>query len=189
MAFQVLTNNVDMAHAGIAGVLGPFFDFGSVIEMSQARYISRLPQKVAFSYGFLLNPLDSTVWILTLITVLSLSFFFLCAYTLYTSEDLSHLKLAKLERSKTNFFIYPLSRITEPDSLPWFEAKWSAGKFAFLLWIILSLLMNMFYVSNLRVHLTVINYEKPIDSLEDILENGQTVYLYQSAIPQRYTLP
>ncbi len=119
-------------------------------------------------------------------TVTALSLFFLCAYTLYSSEHFAHLKLTKFESSKSNFIIYPLAKITEPDPLPWFSTyKWSAGRIAVFLWMMFSLMMTMFYTSKLRAHLIVAIYEKPLDTLEDILENGKTVYIYDIAVPQR----
>ncbi len=187
--FQVITGEADISIGGIVPIISHLFDFGTPTHLTKLRYISRLPRRVtSYAYGILLDPLELPAWAMTLVTIMSLSAFLFTAHKVYTSDHLDHLKLAKPEGSTTNFIVYPMARITEPDPLPWFTSRWSAGRMVTLLWIAFSFLMNMFYACNLRAHLIVVTYEKPIDTLEDIVKNGQTVYIYDVALRQRYTL-
>ena len=151
----------------------------------ELRYISKVPQPVK-TYDFLISPLDPIVWLLSMLAVLALASIFHIAYHVYMSEHLLKLNLVKYERHALNFYIYSFTKLTEPDPLPWFDNHWSAGRFAYFLWTFLSLLMTMFYTSNLRAHLITVTYEKPIDTLNDIIQNGKTVYLYTLAVKQRY---
>ncbi len=65
--------------------------------------------------------------------------------------------------------------------MPWFRS-WSAGRFLIFVWMVLSLFLIMFYTSNLRASLMIIDYEKPLDTLQDIVDNGKRVY-----IPEGYS--
>ncbi len=46
----------------------------------------------------------------------------------------------------------------------------------------------MFYTSNLRAHLATVDYEKPLDTLESIAENGKRVFIYNAAFQQRLVM-
>ena len=49
----------------------------------------------------------------------------------------------------------------------------------------MSLLMTMSYSCNLKAHLAVDSYEKPIDTVADIVANGKTVYMYDALVKHR----
>ena len=77
---------------------------------------------------------------------------------------------------KLDFIIMTFCGITEPDPIPWFP-KWSTGKILILLWSAFGLIMNLTYQCNLRAMLTTVEYEKPIESLRDLLDRGKRVYI------------
>ncbi len=71
--------------------------------------------------------------------------------------------------------------------MPWFP-KWSSGRFSIFLWSYLSSFLIMFYTSNLRAHLATVDYEKPLDTLESVAENGKRVFIYNAAFKQRLVM-
>ncbi len=56
------------------------------------------------------------------------------------------------------------------------------------MWQFFSLLLIMFYVSNLRAHLLRPSRESPIDTLEDIISNNKRVFIYEAAIRHLWVL-
>ncbi len=160
--------------------MSPFFDFGSPMVFVELKFITRSPIPKT-TYGNITKPFSLWVWLFSVLSVGACSVMLLITYKMYTSESFSHYKLvAYYEASNLNFFIYPFVKITEPDPLPWFST-WSTGKIVVFWWGVLALFLNMFYTSNLRAYLVTVDYEKPIDTLEDVVSNGQRVYMHYSA--------
>ena len=81
-----------------------------------------------------------------------------------------------------DFVLLTFGALLEPDPINWFP-RWSSGKFMLLLWSFFSLFITMFYNCNLRANLIAVDYEKPVDSANDILDRGQTIYMPRD-IPQ-----
>ena len=84
-----------------------------------------------------------------------------------------------------DFIIHPVAKITEPDPMPWFQG-WSTGQFLVFTWSVLALFLTMFYTSNLRAHLVTIHYERPLESFQDIVDNGKKVYIGDGFARLRY---
>lgn len=53
----------------------------------------------------------------------------------------------------------------------------------YLAWVVAALFLVQFYSCNLRANLISPSFEKPIDTMEDILERGTTLY-----VPSYYRL-
>ena len=64
----------------------------------------------------------------------------------------------------------------EPDPIRWFPS-WSAGKLLILLWSIMGMFLNFGFNCNLRAVIIAKDYESPVNSLQDVLDRGQTPYL------------
>lgn len=146
-------------------------------------YITRYPLLVT-SYNNLTKPFSAATWALSLTTIFILSILLFVTHKVY-STFLKTFALAKEEINPSNFFLFPFTKITEPEPLPWFE-KWSTGKFVVFLWSALCFFLPMFYNSNLRSHLTMLQYEKAPNTLNDITLRGQRVYIFEGAMRQRY---
>ncbi len=56
-----------------------------------------------------------------------------------------------------------------------------AGSLAVTLWSVFALLLLMFYQSNLRAHLVTVDYEKPMATMQDVLDRGQKIWSINSA--------
>ncbi len=179
-----MTGKADVTMGGIALFLNDNFDFGSPMIFVEMHYMSRSPVPVT-SYGNITKPFSMGVWMLSILCIGALSAMFYVAYKAYRSEGLAGWRLARNEESRANFLIYPFAKITEPDPLPWF-LTWSTGTYLVFLWSLLSLFLNMFYTSNLRANMMTLDYERPIDTLEDIVANGQRVYIHDGATRHRY---
>ncbi len=89
--------------------------------------------------------------------------------------------LMKHVSSQFDLFLYPFVKLTEPDPLPWFT-KWSSGRLVVLLWSLTSLLLVLFYTSNLRANMIMVNYEPEPRTLLDVAERGERVYMYDLAV-------
>ncbi len=176
---QLHEGKVAMSSGNIKELLQRYFDLSPPLAWSEVIFLSRAPLPVT-SLGNITDPFTVTVWLVVIITLFSLSLYLLLAHQVYVSENLRHENLAVQEEAKGNFFIFTFCKISEPEPLPWFR-KWSAGKMAVLIWMVFSLAMTMFYTSNLRAHLIAIKYEKPIDTLQDILDNGKRPWMYKAS--------
>ncbi len=161
------------------------FSLSPSYQMVETKYMSRSPIPVD-SYGSILKPFSREVWAATAVLMGVFATFFWTAHRCYTRDALAdHARgLVRQEASPFNFFLYSFAKITEPDPLPWFK-RMSSGKFVVLLWRILALFLVMCYNSNLRTHMMTETYEKPIDTLQDVVDNGKKVYIWNAATDNR----
>ncbi len=178
-----MKGKADIATGGFNQILINFFDFGHPFWYTHARFVTRTPREVT-AYGNITRPFPPLIWACTAATLLILAAMLFVIYKIYFSKDFKKYKLAIKESSTFNFFLYAFAKFTEPDPLPWFN-KWSTGKFVVFLWSLLSWFLIMFYTSNLRAYLVMINYEEAAETLMDIVNRNQRVYIHNLAIPQR----
>ena len=155
-----------------------FFDFTGPRWPSVLAFVSRAPVPIQ-DLGNISKPFDFIVWIFLISTI------FIIALLLWTINQIYNKyfpneNLTKYEESKVNFFLYTFAKITEPDPLPWFPKR-SAGKIIVYLWYFLSFMMILSYTCNLLAHMTVVSYEKPINTAKDVIENGKRVWIFKEA--------
>ncbi len=139
-------------------------------------FISRMPRVLENKDGLIL-PFSSSVWMIVICSLLCLSVMFYMTHSLYTSPDLIYVNLHKSEMSASNFFLFTFGKMTEPDPIPWFSQKWSTGKFLAFVWSLFSLLIVSFYNCNLRAHLSAVDYEKPVESADDVILHRKRPWL------------
>ena len=53
------------------------------------------------------------------------------------------------------------------------------------MWYGLALCGTMFYTSNLRAHLIASERERKIDTTQDVIDNGKTVWIFRSSVQLR----
>ncbi len=139
--------------------------------------ISRLPRVIESSNSVLL-PFSTILWITIFTSLLALATTLLFTHRVYsTNEVYKAYKLHQEERSKINFFLFTICKITEPDALPWFTRNWSVGRIITGMWALFSLMLILFYNCNLRAYLSALKYEKQVDSIDDVLENGHRPWI------------
>ncbi len=124
-------------------------------------------------YDNILLPFSTNMWLAVLVTACLFAMSLYATHFAYNMEPLHTEGFHRKERSKFNFVLYTFSRLTEPDPLPWFTHKWSAGKFLAILWAIFGLFLVLCYNSNFRAHLTARTFEKSLDTIEDVVDNDK----------------
>ncbi len=148
-------------------------------ECNMLSYIFRAPRKVV-SYGNVARPFSVLVWLIIFFTVFVLATLQFASYKVYTSKGIIEYDIMKKVSSQVDLFLYPFVKITEPDPMPWF-IKWSTGKFVVFLWTLTAMLLVMFYTSNLRAYMIMIDYEPEPRTLKDIVDREERVYIYNLA--------
>ena len=63
-----------------------------------------------------------------------------------------------------------------------FSCIHTVGWIIIVTWYILSLCCIQFYTSNLRAHLVATEREDKIDTTQDVIANGKTVWLFRSEV-------
>ncbi len=126
-------------------------------------------------------PFTMTVWVLSILSIFCLATLLYASYKLYNTKDLIPYALIKKISSEFDLFLYPFVKLTEPDPIPWFK-KWSTGKFVLLVWSLASLLLVMFYTSNLLSYLVMVHYEPEPRTMGHIVERNERVYIYNLAV-------
>ena len=152
----------------------PMVDYSNYIFYDNGKFCTRQPVILDHKGTGVVRVLPVNAWLLVIFALLSVSIMSTMSYLTY--NKLNHNDMMKKPVSYLDFLLLPFSTLTEPDPIPWFP-KFSSGKATIALWSIFAFLMNMIYQSNLRAQLTYDVYEKPLDTLEDILTRGQRVYL------------
>ncbi len=182
LILQVISGESDLTGGALVPIFN-MFDLTFPLTPGHLVYLSRQLQPVV-SYGHIMKPFPTAVWIAIIITLFALATMQLISYRVYQMPGISSHALATLEEFPMNFFLYSYVKLTEPDPLPWFK-KWSTGKFLTFLWSLLGLFAIMFYTSNLRAHFMAIEYEDPPSTLNHIAERGKRVYIFDTAVDQR----
>jgi hypothetical protein len=152
------------------------FDLSSLLTQQGYFYASRTPRPLKKLNSIIL-PFSSLIWILISVTLAAFGMAFMLAHKIYSSDSLAGCQFHRRVRSRFNFVLFTFCKITEPDPIPWFTRKWSAGKMLTFLWSVFGLVVVLFYSSNLRAHLAAVGYEKRIDTAEDVLQNGKRPWL------------
>ncbi len=173
--------DIELGSGGHVYITNLMFDLSFPFLQSKVVGVSRAPGKI-FSFGNITKPFPPVVWFLIIFLLMIMSMLFLAIYKAYHSFAK---QLILEEDAKENFFLFPFCKITEPEPLPWFRGG-IAGKFSVLLWSVASLLFLFFYVSNLRTVMVTIEYEAPIDTLEDVVQNGKRVWIPKGFISLKY---
>ncbi len=153
------------------------YDFSHVIMSSGLAYLAAAPQEV-FSFGNITKPFPPLAWILIVLILFLLSSFFLVAHTIYL---LLEGPLVVPESSVLNFYLFGFCKIAEPEPLPWFK-RVAGGTVAVSTWSIFALFIVLFYQSNLRAYMVTVEYEKPLNTLQDVVDSGKKVWLTDSSI-------
>ncbi len=135
------------------------------------------PKEINLTLGNIVKPFNALIWAAVTCSLFLLCTFFLAAHRVY--QRLEGISL-RPEASKLNFYIYGFCKITEPEPLPWFS-KAMAGTMSVTLWTIFGLFITMFYQSNLRAFMVTKEYEKPMVSLQDVLDRGENIWMSRTA--------
>ncbi len=170
------------------GVLYPLYtrmtDFSAPYHLVETTFVTRRPVPRA-TYQNVVRPFTPGVWALLSLAALVFGAAFTVAHTVYSGIGGVAADLARPEPSAVNFFLYPLAKITEPDPLPWFGPAAAAGTLLVFCWSLLGLFSVFFYNCNLRAYLTVVDYEHPLETMEDVVANGQRVWIQDGANQMR----
>ncbi len=152
-------------------------NFELLLPFHELQYVilSRKPRVIENYYSLLL-PFPLNIWMLIITTLLIFVIIFYIIHAIY-SRLLTSQKLHRKEDSSINFPLFVLFKFGEPDPIPWFTIKWSVGKLVTLQWSIFCLLIVLVYSCNLRAHLAAVKYEKSIDTVQDIIDNGKRPWL------------
>ncbi len=169
---QIVSGNAEMGSTQLFHFFQRYYDFTPIIHGTGTVFMARVPQPV-LSFGNVLKPFNATTWLLILSTVFLLCVMFLFTYMIY--EKLRS-EFVVPEPSKLNFFLYPMFKITEPDPLPWFKGGMSS-KLSVFTWSLFALFINMFYLSNLRAYMIMVDYEDPMETLDDVATQGRKVWI------------
>ena len=148
----------------------------SPLSSLEIKFVSSSPKQEQ-SFGNVSKPFTVFTWLTLLVTILSISIGLYASYSMYSSL---HLEFVKHESSLLNFILFPFCKVTEPEPLPWFVIKGTSGHFQVFLWTVLAWLMVMFYQCNLRANLISKEYEKPIKSLQDVLERSSKIWITET---------
>ncbi len=140
------------------------------------KYIAVAPREINLTVGNIVKPFNALTWAAVTCSLFLLCSFFLAAHSVY--QRLEGISL-RPEESKLNFYLYGFCKITEPEPLPWFS-KAAAGTMSVTLWTMLGLFVSMFYQSNLRAFMVTKEYEKPMVSLQDVLDRGENIWVFKS---------
>ncbi len=170
-----------MGNGGHDILLQMHFDLGFPLFQVKLVYVSKAPQPI-LSFGNISKPFSTTVWLCIVGLLLGLSFLFLATYKIY--ENISALHVTR-ETSIINFFLFTFCKLTEPDPITWFQNGVSASV-SVALWRLLCLFSLMFYLSNLRAVLVTVQYEDPIDTLQDVVKHGRRVWINNGIFGHRF---
>ena len=172
--FRIGTGHVSITH-----------DRYQVVDYSIPTYLVEyshfaLKPKVLDPFENIVMPFQNSVWMITAATVVLMGSCLLIIYRVYdtlSEDDLLPFPLLTI-KNPADFILLPLSMLVQQDRLKWFKFayKTSAGSMTVLLWSLGGLVLMLSYVSNLRASLIAIAYEKPVDTVQDILDRDEDLW-------------
>ncbi len=139
-------------------------------------FVSRKPREVS-TYLSIVRPFLPPVWAGIAVTLFCLHIMFYISHLLYSSKHMAHEKLHVGKRSFVNFGVSVYFKVTEPEAMDMFSHKWSTGRLLSFLWAVFCFFVITFYNSNLRAHLAAITYQDPIETSQNVVDNGQKVWI------------
>ncbi len=174
--FQLMEGKLFMVRGSQATRHHRFMEMMFPHAERNTHFVSRMPRVLERFHGFLL-PFSLQIWVIIFMSLLCLSIMFYVTHSVYTGTKLTDAGLHKTERFSSNFLLYTFCKITEPDPLPWFTSSWSTGKLLTFIWSMYSLLVMSFYNCNLRAHLSAVDYQKPLDNADQVLQHAVKTWL------------
>ena len=147
------------------------------------------------SYRNLTLVFQPIIWWLLLALLLVFSASFALAYWVYSSLLPPESGLAGRLTSRMDFVLVTFTAFSEPDNIPWFPRPSTGnlspmniflrhvpsyihlGKLLVWLWIVFSFFITNFYQCNLRANLIAVDYEKPLDTVKDVLKRNKPLWL------------
>ncbi len=139
-------------------------------------FVTRTPSEVT-TYTSIVKPFSLRVWSACGATLFFLLIAFYVTHSLYSSDHFAHEKLHKGEGFLINFVIGVYFKLTEPEAIDWYTDRWSTGRLLAMLRAFLCFFLVTFYQCNLRAHLASIGYEDTIDTNQDVINHGKTVWI------------
>lgn len=100
-------------------VIGQFFDYGVAWGIHETGFITTKPGPLP-NYMAILRPFSISVWVTFLALLLLLGAAFWLMHYFYTEKIGLRSPVVRPAQSKTDFLLFSIARITEPDPLPWF---------------------------------------------------------------------
>ena len=167
----------------ISGTMGthPYaldsFDFSAYLGYDMAFLFGSRKPIPLMTFNNILTTFNPNVWIafFSSLAIFAISFAFV--YHVYeSSEAFKKHKLNGYLSTKWDFFLKTFFAFYEPDPIPWFP-KLTSGRFLLWLWILFCNFMVFFYQCNLRASLIAVSYEKPINTIEDVLERNKPMWV------------
>ncbi len=169
-----------MASHTITGIETSHFELSSTLARNDYVFISKAPSP-ATSIGNLTKPFSANLWLIIVVTLSSISFGVFMAYRMYSNLDMP-IFIEKTEQAQFNLVLYPFCKVTEPEALPWFSRGTGGHLFVFS-WTLFAWFMVLCYQSNLRAHLIYQEYEKPLQTLNDILFRTSKIWIGEVSAP------
>ena len=130
------------------------------------------------SYFKIVNAFTWNVWL----SFYASSIVFSAVFFIIT-EVYSHVFEMTLVKVKWDLILKPFAGFAEPDVIPWFTGEQPggvrAGKIAMISFSIFSTFFMAFFQSNLRSILISPTFEKPIDSVRDVIDRGAPFWTAQ----------
>ena len=177
--FMVHNGSVEL---GVDVIITPnrykLIDFSSYLEYTALTYSIRVPQPVDVLYQFL-QPFEMMVWI-TWFSMVAIFGILIYVVTYFTKSKISKLALPNVKL--IDYVLYSIGITIQPlIDHQWINIirskTWSGTLIILGLSIAGFLVMNV-YKTDLLSSLTAISFEKPIDTVKDLLEKDIKVYHY-----------
>lgn len=174
---KVLSGQEEINSGASIYLINLFFDMSIPVLHTDVLFMSRASRTVT-AWGNISSPFDNITWIVIVILLIVFSLLFLLSHRIYAGLGCK----VKHEHSRFNFFMFTFCKVTEPEPLPWFKTG-HGGKLLVFTWTIMACLLIIFYQSTLRAHLMTLQYEKPISSLQDVVDNNRRVWIARGFLP------
>lgn len=169
---QILEGQIDIGSSTIFGRSDTFFESSSVLDRVEYVFISKAPEPTT-TIGNLTKPFSVILWLTIFVTLASICCGIFISYMTYFSLEIG---LAKQEHAHFNLVLFPCFKVTEPEPLPWFSRGTGGHLFVFS-WTLFAWFMVMCYQTNLRAHLISQEYDKPVDTLNDVLTRTTKIWI------------
>ncbi len=152
----------------------------SVATCSRSFYFVTTYPKIAPAYLTLVEPLSWKVWVALVATIICMA----AAFYLQTRVMSWCVHVPKQEKDKFLLTITVIGGVINeavPNELLSLKT-WRSKQLLLVFWIPVACLIGMAYQSNLLSSLVKVRKEKPIDTFQDILDNGMTMFIMENSI-------
>ena len=168
-----------LGHVSIVHDRYQVIDYSIPTYLVEYGHFSRKPMPISNNLNAL-KAFDWYIWAALIVTLALIAAAFYFIYRMF--EKLAMVAKLPFELNKVghsvDFVLLPTSMLVSQENVRWFNksSRASSGSILVIFWAMCCLILHFAYKQNLLSSLVAVEYEKPVDTVQDILDRDEDLW-------------